>query len=91
MSGDFLSYVAQIGVFLSGDFMSYVAQIGDFLSGDFVSGDFLTWIRSQHLIRDIMQPHRSIYREIHILTHFLSEGSQCKFVGIPSSNTIISK
>ena len=25
--------------------MSYVAQIGDFMSGDFVSADFLTWIR----------------------------------------------
>ena len=48
MSGDFLSYVAQIGVFLSGDFMSYVAQIGDFLSGDFMSGDFLTGYRTQH-------------------------------------------
>ena len=25
--------------------MSYVAQIGDFMSGDFMSGDFLTWIQ----------------------------------------------
>ena len=25
--------------------MSYVAQIGEFMSGDFMSGDFLTWIR----------------------------------------------
>ena len=48
MSGNFMSYVAQIGDVLSGDFlsgdllvgdfMSYVARIGDFLSGDFMSG-----------------------------------------------------
>ena len=30
---------------LSGDFMSYVAQIRDFMSGDFMSGDFLTGYR----------------------------------------------
>ena len=34
---------------LSGDFMSYVAQIGDFMSGDFMSGDFLTWIRATYI------------------------------------------
>ena len=27
---------------MAGDFLSYVAQIGDFMSGDFLSGDFLT-------------------------------------------------
>ena len=47
MSGDFMSYVAEIGDFLSGDFMvrdfmSYVAQIRDFLFGDVRSGDFFT-------------------------------------------------
>ena len=30
-----------------GDFMSYVAKIGDFLSGDFMSGEFLTGYRSE--------------------------------------------
>ena len=29
--------------------MSYVAQIGDFMSGDFMSGDFLTWIRDSYV------------------------------------------
>ena len=29
--------------------MSYVAQIGDFMSGDFMSGDFLTWILKNSL------------------------------------------
>ena len=32
-----------------GVFMSYVAQIGDFLSGDFMSGDFLTGYRWEHV------------------------------------------
>ena len=29
-------------IFLPGDFMSYVDQIGDFMSGDFMSGDFMS-------------------------------------------------
>ena len=37
------------GDFMAGDFMSYVAQIGDFMSGDFMSGDFLTGYRFEYI------------------------------------------
>ena len=42
-----------LNILLPGELMSYVVQIGDFMSGDFMSGDFLTWIRYWHLLYSI--------------------------------------